>query len=50
MDLHIPLFSGDKKVPVKGDANYAGTVVVKQVNPLPMTVLGIIPTATVYSQ
>ena len=42
MDESPPLFTGDKEVEFDGDFEYEGDMVVKQTQPLPMTLLAIV--------
>lgn len=47
MDSPPPLFTGDKEVPFLGDYEKAGNILIIQDQPLPMTVLAIMPSVGV---
>jgi hypothetical protein len=42
MDTSAPLFTGDKEIQFPGEHETEGDIVIKQVQPLPMTLLAII--------
>lgn len=42
MDNPVPLFTGDAVVPFDGPYSYAGNIWIRQFQPLPLTVLGIV--------
>ena len=50
MDTAISLFTGDKEVEFRGGYDSDGFVVVKQDQPLPLTVLAIYPRLITYDQ
>ena len=50
MDTALSMFSGDKTIEFKGGYDEDATFVILQDQPLPMTVLAIFPTLTVYDK
>ena len=50
MDTAIPLFTGDKTVEFRGGYDDDATIVIQQDQPLPMTILAIFPTVSVFDK
>ncbi|QDP57959.1 MAG: hypothetical protein Unbinned2189contig1000_44 [Prokaryotic dsDNA virus sp.] len=50
MDTAIPLFTGDKKVEFRGGYDEDATIVIEQSQPLPLTILAIFPTVSVFDK
>ena len=50
MDTAIPLFTGDKTVEFRGGYDEDATIVIQQDQPLPMTILAIFPTVSVFDK
>jgi len=50
MDSPPPLFTGDKLIEWPGGYDFDGYVMVKQVQPLPMTVVAIMPQVTTFDR
>jgi hypothetical protein len=47
MGVPVPLFTGDKELPVAGGWNTKGTIYIRQNQPLPMSIIGIMAEAEV---
>ena len=50
MSSSLPLFSGDKEVEFRGGFDTDGFIVVRQDQPLPMTILGVFPRLITFDQ
>jgi len=50
MDTATPLFTGDKTVEFRGGYDDDATIVIQQDQPLPMTILAIFPTVSVFDK
>ena len=50
MDTAVPLFSGDKEVEFDGGFNTDAFVVVQQDQPLPLTLLAVIPRVQTFDE
>lgn len=50
MDAAVPLFTGDKLIKMPGSYNRDGRIWIEQDQPLPMTVLAIMPQVSVHDQ
>jgi hypothetical protein len=50
MSAAIPLFTGDKEIEFRGGFDTDGFVVVRQDQPLPLTIIGIFPRLITFDQ
>ena len=50
MDAPPPLFTGDKLLEFPGDYDFDGYIMVRQEQPLPMTVVAIMPQVTTFDR